>query len=646
MSPTAKSVTKTYATKGTLSAALSVTGDGNNTAGSNTANFTVQVVTPPPSGLFTISGATSNSDGTVFTANVGDTLTMAAAEASASSWGWDFGDGTAGSARSVSKAYGTLGSYKVTLYVTGLEPNTTGATISTFTINVVSCVSTGTTLCLNDNRFRATVNWAVPAQGTSGAGNAVALTGDTGYYWFFSPANIELVLKVVDGRTFNGNFWVFYGALSNVQYDITIKDMTTGNVKTYHNADGTTASVADVNAFPDTGTASKHVQAVNAFSVSCLPSPATVGQLVTCTASPAGTYGWTWGDETAFPAPFAAGPNPNTHRYTAAGPKTVTVSPDHGATTAHVALSVTTSAPGSLAATISGPTTGTSGSSLSYTGAATGGTGPYSYAWACDYSAGAPSFTAGTATNSCTYSTTGSHTIGLQVTDSATPTAGTTVTTAPVSITAPAGPTIPSNGFTLSGATLNPVSNRYETEVGRTVTFTPTEQNVSKVGWAFGDGSSAETAPPTTSVTHVYQQLGGLSGTMLVYGDEVKTTGLNIANIPISVLPCAADGKTLCLNGGRFKVTVTWSSATGSGDGTAVPVTTDTGEFWFLSANNIELVLKVVDGTSFNGHYWVFYGALSNLQYTITVTDTTTGAVKTYNNPQGTTASEADVNAF
>jgi hypothetical protein len=42
---------------------------------------------------------------------------------------------------------------------------------------------------------------------------------------------------------------VFYGALSNLEYDITVTDTTTGNTKTYHNPLGTTASLADVNAF-------------------------------------------------------------------------------------------------------------------------------------------------------------------------------------------------------------------------------------------------------------------------------------------------------------------------------------------------------------------------------------------------------------
>jgi len=153
-------------------------------------------------------------------------------------------------------------------------------------------------------------------------------------------------------------------------------------------------------------------------------------------------------------------------------------------------------------------------------------------------------------------------------------------------------------------------------------------------------------APDARTVTHTYPQGGNVNGQLLVTGDGTHTTGLSVGTIPLSILPCAGDAKTLCLNGGRFKVRVDWKSPESSGFGTAVPVTTDTGEFWFLSANNIELVIKVVDGSSLNGHFWVFYGALSNLEYTITITDTTTGAVKTYHNPQGTTASVADVSAF
>ena len=57
-------------------------------------------------------------------------------------------------------------------------------------------------------------------------------------------------------------------------------------------------------------------------------------------------------------------------------------------------------------------------------------------------------------------------------------------------------------------------------------------------------------------------------------------------------------------------------------------------------------MIKVLDARSINGRFWVFYGALSDVQYTITVTDTESGAVRTYENPQGRLASVADTSAF
>lgn len=111
------------------------------------------------------------------------------------------------------------------------------------------CVPGAKSLCLAANRFRVEVSWRAVAQGTSGLGNAVALTSDTGHFWFFNSANIELVIKVLDARVLNGKFWVFYGALSDVEYTITVTDTVTGAVKTYFNPQGRLASVADTSAF-------------------------------------------------------------------------------------------------------------------------------------------------------------------------------------------------------------------------------------------------------------------------------------------------------------------------------------------------------------------------------------------------------------
>jgi hypothetical protein len=74
-------------------------------------------------------------------------------------------------------------------------------------------------------------------------------SGDTGFFWFFDQANVELAVKVLDGTPLNGKFWVFYGALSSVEYTITVTDTQTGSVKEYRNPAGRFGSVGDTGAF-------------------------------------------------------------------------------------------------------------------------------------------------------------------------------------------------------------------------------------------------------------------------------------------------------------------------------------------------------------------------------------------------------------
>jgi photosystem II stability/assembly factor-like uncharacterized protein len=125
----------------------------------------------------------------------------------------------------------------------------TAAGVFKLTESSGACVADPTTLCLNAGRFQARVAWRAPTQASSGAGQAVPMTSDSGTFWFFSSNNVELVVKVVDGRAFNNKFWVFYGALTNVEYTITVTDTQTEVVKTYFNPQGQLASVADTAAF-------------------------------------------------------------------------------------------------------------------------------------------------------------------------------------------------------------------------------------------------------------------------------------------------------------------------------------------------------------------------------------------------------------
>ena len=111
---------------------------------------------------------------------------------------------------------------------------------------------------------------------------------------------------------------------------------------------------------------------------------------------------------------------------------------------------------------------------------------------------------------------------------------------------------------------------------------------------------------------------------------------------------CAADDQHLCLLGDRFRVSVAWHDQHNGGDGvgTAVPFVDQTGFFWFFNPTNIELVVKVLDARNINGYFWVFYGALSDVEYTITVTDTQTGFTRTYHNEPGKICGRGDTAAF
>ncbi len=101
------------------------------------------------------------------------------------------------------------------------------------------------------------------------------------------------------------------------------------------------------------------------------------------------------------------------------------------------------------------------------------------------------------------------------------------------------------------------------------------------------------------------------------------------------VAECVGDGDTVCLNEGRFRVELQWESADDAGPGAAVPLTNDTGYLWFFNADNVEVVVKVLDGCAFNQRYWVFAGGLTDVKVIMKVIDSETGVAATYYNPPG-----------
>ncbi|HEX4964446.1 MAG TPA: BACON domain-containing carbohydrate-binding protein [Thermoanaerobaculia bacterium] len=255
-----------------------------------------------------------------------------------------------------------------------------------------ACVPDTTTLCLNNGRFEVQVHWTT-AQGASGAGTAVPLTNDTGYFWFFDETNTEVVLKVLDGCALNQSFWVFAAGLTDLDVLITLTDTRTGSVATYRNRQGTPfAPIQDISAFR------------------------------TCDA----------------PGQAAAG------------------------------------------------------------------------------------------------------------------------------------------------------------KIGRI-------------------GRSGRIGRITEDFGEVVQQQGPLSASQAV---------------------CVPGGTRLCLDSGRFSVEAAWTTPDGkSGQGQAVPLSTNAGYFWFFAPTNVEVVVKVLRGCSLNQRFWVYAAGLTNVEVTFTVTDVLTGTSRTYHNP-------------
>lgn len=115
--------------------------------------------------------------------------------------------------------------------------------------------------------------------------------------------------------------------------------------------------------------------------------------------------------------------------------------------------------------------------------------------------------------------------------------------------------------------------------------------------------------------------------------------------------PCPASATdVLCLQDERFAVRTRWRTQIGNRDHAPIVQgvnSDDSGLFYFFSDNNWEILLKVLDGCPINSRFWVFYAATTNVEFTVTVTDTQEQQVKTYFNPLDMPAEPIqDTNAF
>lgn len=124
-----------------------------------------------------------------------------------------------------------------------------------------TCESDAQTLCLEDGRFRITLDYETAlGGGRSGSASVVSL-GEVGIarggiLSFFSTSNPEVLVKVLDGCSVNDRFWVFFAATTTVGFTLQVEDLQAGLARVYSNEDKTVArTVTDTAAFDSCGTA-------------------------------------------------------------------------------------------------------------------------------------------------------------------------------------------------------------------------------------------------------------------------------------------------------------------------------------------------------------------------------------------------------
>lgn len=117
-----------------------------------------------------------------------------------------------------------------------------------------------------------------------------------------------------------------------------------------------------------------------------------------------------------------------------------------------------------------------------------------------------------------------------------------------------------------------------------------------------------------------------------------------------STAPCD-ETRAVCLNGGRFEATVQWRPSASRVDRGSKRIASseapDTGLFASSPEEEPQILLHVLDRCAVNGHYWLDFAAVTDLEFTVKVRDTLTGRTRIYHNPAGTLpAPVRDAEAF
>ena len=159
--------------------------------------------------------------------------------------------------------------------------------------------------------------------------------------------------------------------------------------------------------------------------------------------------------------------------------------------------------------------------------------------------------------------------------------------------------------------------------------------------WDFGDGTVSTEQNPT----HAYTA----TGTFTVHLTVSNPSGPSSTSLVLTVTP----DTVLRLNPlHTFDLTLAARDArTGNtGSGKVIGQNDVYGYFSIPAvsgnAGNPEVIVKMVDATGIGQNYWVFYGCMTDLEYTLSVKENATGVVKTYTKDAGKPCGQFDTSGF
>jgi PKD repeat protein len=159
--------------------------------------------------------------------------------------------------------------------------------------------------------------------------------------------------------------------------------------------------------------------------------------------------------------------------------------------------------------------------------------------------------------------------------------------------------------------------------------------------WEFGDGGTSSDRNPS----HVYSVEGAFTARLTAGNSSGSASAL----MTITVTPATV----LRLNAAHsFDITLfARDQRTGNtGSGVVIGQNDVYGYFSLptLSGNagNPELLVKIVDASGIGQNYWVFYGTMTDLDYTMSVKENATGIVKTYSQDPSKPSGQFDTSGF